>query len=494
MSAENRNVVLIGAERLMELTSVGERSDVVVNDRPYGYATGDVIASKYRLVRMIGKGGMGVVWEAHSDALDIRVAIKLIPSTLSNAEDQKRLIYEAQAVARLVDPAIVRVFDCGKTSRGEPYVVMELLVGHDLASRLDERGRLLPVEAVRTLLPIIRALGIAHDANIVHRDVKPENVFLTKTASGEEQPKLLDFGLAKVDLSWDKRLTHAGAAMGSPCYMSPEQARGEEVDRRADLWAFCVVLYETISGQLPFDGDTYNAIMYSILSAPVLSLPELSIDEPELWGILSRGFERDRELRWQTSAELLGALSDWLIERGIFQDISGVSLRGSKNRSFPNERLAFASQEQSNRETQRRYSSHSNVTLSRVVPVDLPAHVKRRKSLRITLGIGCLVLLGSSYIVWNKTNAYIGERTGKDTANLAPVRPASTNPHFVSKADQKEQVILKTIAETTTASVVPEPSNIATTTTSKPNPVLPRSAPKKASASSAQDAFKNPFE
>jgi serine/threonine protein kinase len=474
--------------------SVGERSDVVLNDRPYGYAAGDIIASKYHLVRMIGKGGMGVVWEAHSDALDIRVAIKLIPSTLSNAEDQKRLIYEAQAVARLVDPAIIRVFDCGKTFHGEPYVVMELLTGHDLASRLDERGRLPPIEAVRTLLPIIRALGIAHDANIVHRDVKPENVFLTKTASGEEQPKLLDFGLAKVDLTWDKRLTHAGAAMGSPCYMSPEQARGEEVDCRADLWAFCVVLYETVTGQLPFDGDTYNAIMYSILSAPIVSLPELSIDEPELWGILSRGFERDRERRWQSSAELLRVLSDWLLERGIFQDLSGVSLRSSKSRNFPDERLAFAASEVLGKETLRRVSSHSNVTLSRVVPAEPPAQVARRNLIWIMLGVGCLLLLGSSYLVGNalrhKTTSYAGERTGKDTANTALIRSVSTNPEVVSKAVQKEQ----TIRETTTASVQAKPSITAVTTTPKPNPLGPKSSSKKTPASSAQNAFKNPFE
>ncbi|HMA95324.1 MAG TPA: serine/threonine-protein kinase [Polyangiaceae bacterium] len=293
------------------------------------YAAGDVIAGKYHLIRLLGQGGMGVVWEAHSDALDIRVAIKLIHRETATPDEHQRLIFEAKAAARLVDPGVVRVFDCGETSGGDPYIVMEYLEGQDLATRLDARGRIPPIEAVRTLLPIVRALGTAHAANIVHRDVKPENVFLTHSATAEEQPKLLDFGIAKMEIPWEKRLTQAGSALGSPNYMSPEQARGEEVDQRADLWAMCVVLYEAITDRLPFDGNGYNAVMYSILTATPIPFPELGINEPELWGIVARGLVRDRELRWQSSAELAQALSKWLIARGVMHDVSGVSLHAT---------------------------------------------------------------------------------------------------------------------------------------------------------------------
>jgi serine/threonine-protein kinase len=269
---------------------------------------------------------MGVVWEAHSLALDIPVAIKLIHPSATNDEDQERLLREAKAVARLADPGVVRVFDCGKTSSGEPYVVMELLAGQDLANRLNERGCLLPVEAVRTLLPVVRALGSAHLAHIVHRDIKPENVFLARTPTGDEQPKLLDFGIAKVEFLFEKRITHLGSTMGSPNYMSPEQARGEDVDLRADLWGICVVLYEAITARVPFYGDSYNAVMYAILSAPLVPFMDLAIDEPELWAIVARGLERNREARWQTSEELLVALSSWLINRGVDTDLTGVAL------------------------------------------------------------------------------------------------------------------------------------------------------------------------
>lgn len=329
MAVETRRIGLGESERLIQLAAAGA-AVAVPNSLSVAYTAGDLIAGKYRLVRLIGRGGMGVVWEAHSDALDIRVAIKLIHQFTASEEEQKRLLLEARAAARLVDPGVVRVFDCGETSNGEPYVVMELLEGEDLATRLDERGRIQPVEAVRTLLPIVRALGTAHAANIVHRDVKPENVFLTKSVTGEEQPKLLDFGIAKVEMPWEKRLTQAGSTLGSPNYMSPEQARGEEVDGRSDLWGVCILLYEAIAGELPFDGNSYNAVMHAILSARVTSFPELGIQEPELWAIVARGLERERALRWQTTVELADALGAWLIERGILHDVTGVSLHATK--------------------------------------------------------------------------------------------------------------------------------------------------------------------
>ena len=330
MAVDTRQLGLVESERLIELAAGSGGSPDETNPLALAYKPGDLIAGKYRLVRLIGRGGMGVVWEAHSDALDIRVAVKLIHQFTGCSDDQQRLLLEAKAAARLVDPGVVRVFDCGETLNGDPYIVMELLEGEDLATRLDERGRLKAIEAVRTLLPILRALGTAHAANVVHRDVKPENVFFTKSGTGEEQPKLLDFGIAKMDMPWEKRLTQAGSALGSPNYMSPEQARGEEVDGRCDVWGFCVVMYEAIAGELPFDGNSYNAVMHAILSARVTPFPELGIEEPELWAILARGFERETALRWQTCAALADVLVNWLIERGVQHDVSGVSLLATR--------------------------------------------------------------------------------------------------------------------------------------------------------------------
>ena len=328
MSAEH---VGVGVDPLLERLSHTE-----LNEGSYsgGYAPDDVISGKYRLVRPIGRGGMGVVWEAYSEVLDIKVAVKLIQQFSASLEMQQRLLLEARAAARLVDPGVIRIFDCGKTSKGDPYIIMELLEGEDLATRLEHRGRLAPIEAVRTLLPIVRALGAAHAANIVHRDVKPENVFFTKSLMAEEQPKLFDFGIAKVDLDWEKRLTQAGSTLGSPSYMSPEQAQGNEIDRRSDLWGISVVLYESITGQLPFDGQSYQAIVHAILCAPAKTFAAQGVDEPELWTIIAKGLEREREQRWQSSNEFAEALGTWLIDRGITHDVTGASLHATRTHNL----------------------------------------------------------------------------------------------------------------------------------------------------------------
>jgi len=328
MSADNGGLGVVGSA--MDRPSQAEPFGTAYQE---AYAAGETISGKYRLVRPIGRGGMGVVWQAHSELLDIPVAIKLVQQFSASQELRQRLLLEARAAARLVDPGIIRIFDCGETSKGDPYIVMELLEGEDLASRLEHRGRLPPIEAIRTLLPIVRALGVAHAANIVHRDLKPENVFFTKSQTAEEQPKLFDFGIAKVDVEWDKRLTQAGSTLGSPSYMSPEQAQGNEIDTRSDLWSVAVVLYEAITGQLPFDGTSYQGIVHAILFAEPKSLLELGVDEPELWSIIAKGLERNRELRLQSCDELAVALSAWLIDRGVTHDVTGVSLHASRTNS-----------------------------------------------------------------------------------------------------------------------------------------------------------------
>ena len=167
------------------------------------YREGDVVAGKYQLGRHLGEGGMGDVWLAHNETLDIDVALKLIRGELATAEMAERLLHEARAAARLGHPAIVRVNDFGKTDRGDPFIVMELLQGEDLGAALSSRGRLNAVTAVRTLLPIAHALMVAHNKGIVHRDLKPENVFLAKSDDGKLQPKLVDFGVAKLERATD---------------------------------------------------------------------------------------------------------------------------------------------------------------------------------------------------------------------------------------------------------------------------------------------------
>jgi eukaryotic-like serine/threonine-protein kinase len=286
---------------------------------------GQLIADKYRLLRRLGEGGMASVWVAHSETLDIEVAIKFIRADLQQSGLGSRLLQEARAAAKLGHPAIVRVSDFGKDA-GQPYIVMELLRGEDLSKQILERGALPTVKAVRLLLPIAHALATAHDKGIVHRDLKPENIFLAEREGGGIQPKLVDFGIAKLKRDGDHRITQEGSMMGSPAYMSPEQARGHDVDSRTDVWALAVVLYECVTGKLPFEGTTYTALLCSILENAPRPISELGVADPHLWGVISRGLEKNPDARWSSMRELGTALAHWLSSRGVADDVTGSSL------------------------------------------------------------------------------------------------------------------------------------------------------------------------
>src|SRR5688572_9667183 len=177
------------------------------SSRSSTYTEGQLIGDKYRLVRPLGEGGMAAVWLAQNETLDIQVAIKFIRSDMQHAGLSSRLLQEARAAARLGHPAIVRVIDFGKTETGDPYIVMELLSGEDLGASIKRRGTMPPMKAVRTLIPIVDALAVAHSKRIVHRDLKPENIFLSEGEGGKIQPKVVDFGIAKLEKDGMERIT-----------------------------------------------------------------------------------------------------------------------------------------------------------------------------------------------------------------------------------------------------------------------------------------------
>jgi serine/threonine protein kinase len=292
-----------------------------------GYASGQILIERYELTRAIGRGGTAIVWVARDSVLDIDVAVKIV---LPSSQDisgmlKHRTIQEARLSAQLTDPAVCRVLDFGNTPRGDPFVVSELLSGETLDDLLMREGRLPAVDAVRLLLPMLDALTAAHKKGIVHRDVKPANVFLAQS-DGRVQPKLLDFGIAR-SVATSSRTTTTGTVCGTPCYMSPEQARGcSDVDARSDLWSFCIVLYELVTGTAPFLADNYNATLFSIITDTAPSLSS-SGGDARLARIVERGMEKEREARWQSAAGLANALARWLVDQGVESDICGVSLR-----------------------------------------------------------------------------------------------------------------------------------------------------------------------
>jgi serine/threonine-protein kinase len=307
-----------------------ERTENISNS-PRPYAAGDLISQKYELIRMLGEGGMGAVWVARNVALDAHVGLKLIRAEVSRNVPgvQGRLLQEARAVASLDHPAIIRVFDFGTTERGDPFIAMELLHGESLADLLHRRGKVGAVRAVQTLLPIFDGLASAHATGIVHRDLKPDNIFVAREAGGRLQPKVLDFGIAKLESNVSPQLTREGTVLGSPAYMSPEQARGTaDVDARSDIWSLCIVLYQLMTGVLPFVAENDNALLWSIVEKPPVPITDLGVTEPELWAIVARGLEKTREARWQGMFELGKALAEWLLSRGVQEDICHASLRG----------------------------------------------------------------------------------------------------------------------------------------------------------------------
>jgi serine/threonine protein kinase len=331
------------------------------------YAPGEVIAGKYELVRPLGEGGMGCVWLAHNRALDASVALKVLRADLEAEDAAERLMQEARAAARIGHRAIVRVFDFGHTEQGDPFIVMELLEGESLADVLSSRGRLSPIKAVQMLLPVVDALAAAHARGIIHRDLKPDNIFLVREQR-RTQPKVVDFGIAKVEQQTGpaRTLTRQGTVLGSPGYMSPEQARGlMGVDHRTDVWSVCVVLYECITGRPAFEGDNYNALMVAIIQDRVVPSVELAAGDAALWEILERGLRKAPGERWASMREFGAALAGWLISHGIDQDVCGEPLNGMLDVSESGPRDILSVPPPSRVTTGRTSSPGASATLNR---------------------------------------------------------------------------------------------------------------------------------
>jgi serine/threonine-protein kinase len=231
-------------------------------------APGTVVAGKYRIDRVLGKGGMGVVVAATDTKLRRPVAIKVLaPSLAADEVSVERFLREARAAVALTSEHAIRVHDVGELPSGAPFMVMELLVGRDLQQVLEQRKRLAASEAVDYILQALEALGEAHALGIVHRDLKPANLFVSRRSNGTPLVKVLDFGLAKAARSpGEKGLTSSAGAIGTPQYMSPEQLRGaRDVDARTDIWALGVSLYELTTGICPFDAESVADLIAKIL-------------------------------------------------------------------------------------------------------------------------------------------------------------------------------------------------------------------------------------
>jgi len=274
---------------------------------------GDILADKYEVERVLGQGGMGVVVAARHIQLGQRVALKfMLPEATRQPGAADRFLREARAAVKLRSEHVARVLDVGTLTSGAPYTVMEFLEGSDLGELLHQRGPLPPVQAVTYILQACLAMDEAHAQGIVHRDLKPENLFLTRRPDGRPLVKVLDFGISKLlDGGNDLSATRTGMAMGSPAYMAPEQMRSaKDVDARADIWSLGAVLFQLLSGQLPYQAETFTEMMARVLTEEPRVLWEVNPNiDPRLGSVIRRCLERDLNRRIQTIRQLVAELA-----------------------------------------------------------------------------------------------------------------------------------------------------------------------------------------
>ncbi len=280
------------------------------------YVGREILSGQFRIVERIGSGGMGAVYKAQQPSMDRHVAVKILHSKFTNRKDLvSRFSREARAMSHLTHPNTAKVFLYGQLEDGSCYIVMEYLEGKNLGQMVRHEGPMEPTRAIGILLQACAALQEAHEKGIVHRDLKPENIFLGNIAGITDYVKVLDFGLAKVT---DREmrpgsmiLTQEGMVFGTPEFMSPEQAQGKILDSRSDIYSLAVILYELVTGKLPFDAKTPMDYVTLHVQATPLPLATRAMGRsfpPALQGVLDRAMAKRPDDRYGSAAEFAAAL------------------------------------------------------------------------------------------------------------------------------------------------------------------------------------------
>ena len=291
-------------ERLLRAAArIPEYTDFALPSSGRLPAVGTVVGGKYRIARMVGRGGMGAVFAAVHVNLGTRVALKLmLPSVARDPESRQRLLREANAARRIRHPNVVEVFEVG-IDRGVPFLVMELLAGTLLRDRMAE-GPMPLRRALAIFMPILAGVASAHRAGVIHRDLKPDNVMLVRAGRGRALPKILDFGIAKLTAAAGEpstSITCRRVVLGTPAFMAPEQLIGDAVDVRADVYSLGVLLYALLAGRRPFEAEGYNQLLFKIASEEPVALTGLRPDLPAgVAAIVRRAMARRCEQRFRS--------------------------------------------------------------------------------------------------------------------------------------------------------------------------------------------------
>jgi serine/threonine protein kinase len=421
-----------------------------VSEQPHSVNAGDILADKYRVERVLGQGGMGVVVLAEHLELRERVAIKFLLDTADNAELAERFLREARAAVKIKSEHVVRVIDVGRLPTRAPYMVMEYLEGEDLSQRLLS-GPIPIDDAVDYVVQSCEAMHAAHRLGIVHRDLKPANLFLTHRPDGSPLIKVLDFGISKVKTTDAAQLslTHTQAMMGSPLYMSPEQMRSsKDVSPSADIWSLGVILHELIAGDVPFTGSTFPEVLVQVMSGTPPSLRSLRAEVPAgLEAVVLRCLEKEPIDRYSSVAALGVALSPFASSRtlslqsrlrssmsrppavasaaGFFRGPSVTLLHETPAAIGPTAPApAPGSEERSPSKTNTAWAEQLGAGVSR-------ANGSRRRWL---VGAGALALVAASAFAWLEMPTAAGPSAASTVpASAAPAAPAAASAETVQQ-------------------------------------------------------------
>ncbi len=442
---------------------------------------GEIVDGKYKVERILGVGGMGIVVAATHEQLGQKVALKfLLPHVLEGAQSAARFLREARASVRLKSEHVARVFDVGTLPTGEPYSVMEYLEGCDLGTHANANKPLRIADAVEYVLQACEAIVEAHALGIVHRDLKPQNLFVTRRTNGAPLVKVLDFGISKALGAGELSLTDSTIVLGSPLYMAPEQMRSaRSADVRSDVWSLGVILYELLTGQVPFDGETMTELCLKVVNEPPPPPRELRGELPEaLAKIVSRCLEKDPDKRFQNAAMLADALDPF----------STSAERGSNDRGWRSlvdtadalDHASFSAARDTGAGALAASEAHAKKTSTETAwaetpsakppPIDGPPSVRRKRAFAggVAAGVGGTIGLGIliAVLLWPKD---------APRALASPIEPSATLTSTVASASA---------AAPTSASASASVSSSA----SASSPVIASATPSQPSASASTSA------
>jgi serine/threonine protein kinase len=425
---------------------------------------GRLIAGRYRIDRHLGEGGMGTVWAARHEVTRRLVAIKLLKEPVQHKSDvRQRFLQEARAASALRHPNVVEVIDVFDLEDGSPVMVMELLEGETLGDKLARDERLSTEETAALLIPVVAAVESAHVLGIVHRDLKPENIFIADDGT-ETRVKVLDFGVAKLaaehyrELGQSVLVTEAGAMLGTPCYMAPEQLTNEGVDHHADVWSLGVIAYECLSGVRPVEGQNLAEVVTRLVTGAITPLDRLAPELPrDVTAIVQEMLTRDVKRRLHDLGEFTKVLSRYTRVRA---PVAGPDGRISDPGRVPAPSLRVLSGRPSSAAgSSGRKSAPPSATMMSAPAVDVDSRPSAptsapssgtawplRRTITLATALGIVAALGATFGLRGRSKTAVSEPSGTPAASIekpapgrsmepsmaavpdAPVEPAASGP------------------------------------------------------------------